>query len=74
MRGFDYASFGLTKDWEKTLLNTGLKAEMAVGGSKDPEPFTGDLLKVGRICLYSTATIAAIVAGIYVILQRKKQS
>ena len=74
VRGFDYAAFGLTKDWEKTLLNTGLKAEMAVGGSKDPEPFTGDLLKAGRICLYSTATIAAIVAGLYVILQRKKQS
>ena len=74
IKGFDYAAFGLTKDWEKTLLGTGFKAEIATGGSRDAEPFTGDSLEVGKVCLFSAAGIAAILAGIYVMLQRKRES
>ncbi len=73
VKGFDYGAYGLTKDWEKTLI-TDHKVGMAVGGSRDAEPFTGDLLKIGGACLFGTATLAAVVAGIYVMLQRKKES
>ena len=73
VKGFDYSVYGLTKDWQKTLL-TDHKAEIAVGGSRDAEPFTGDLLEIGKVCLFSVAGIAAIVAGIYVMSQRKKES
>ena len=73
VKGFDFSVFGYTKDWQKKLL-TDHKAETAVGGSRDPEPFTGDLLEIGKVCLFGTVGIAAIIAGIYVMLQRKKES
>ena len=74
IKGFDYAAFGLTKDWEKTLLGTGFKAEIATGGSRDAEPFTGDFLSVGSACLFGATAITALVACIYMVLQRKKES
>ncbi len=42
IEAFDYEAFGLTKDWEKILLNTGLTSEVVVGKSKDPAPYNGD--------------------------------
>lgn len=74
MKGFDYSVYGLTKDWEKTLLNTKLRAELAVCGSKDAEPFTGDLLEVRRICLFGTVAIVALLTSVYILLKRKKES
>ena len=73
MRGFDYSVYHLTRDWEKVLL-TGHKAEVAVGGSRDAEPFTGDLLAIGKVCLFGVAGLGAAVAGVYMMLQRKKES
>ena len=69
MKGFDYSVYGLTKDWETTVM-TAHKAEIASGGSRDAEPFTGDLIKVGTVCLFS---VVALVAGVYMVLQRKKR-
>ena len=74
MKGFDYAAFGLTKDWEKTLLGTGFKAQIATGGSRDAEPFTGDLFNTGITCVFGVAAIMALVAGFYIMSQRKKES
>ncbi len=73
VKGFDYGAYGLTKEWEKTLI-TDHKVETAVGGSRDAEPFTGDLFAIGGVCLFGTAVLAAFVAGIYAMLQRKKES
>ena len=74
VKGFDYSVYGLTKDWEKTLLNTKLRAELAVCGSKDAEPFTGDLLEDRRICLFGTVAIVALLTSVYILLKRKKES
>ena len=73
LRGFDYSVYHLTKDWEKTLL-TGHKAEFAVGGSKEAEPFTGDSFKVGKVCLLSAAGLMAVATGVYMLFQRKRES
>ena len=69
VKGYDFSVFGLTKDWKSTLL-TEHKAEIHQAGSRDAEPFTGDLLKVGTVCLFS---VVALVAGVYMVLQRKKR-
>ena len=74
IKGFDYAAFGLKKDWEKTLLGTGFKAQIATGGSRDAEPFTGDLLNTGIACAFGVAAIMALVAGFYIMSQRKRES
>ena len=74
VKGFDYSVYGLTKDWQKTLLNTGLSADMAIGGSKESGPFTGDLLAIGKVTAFATTVITAFAAGIYTVLKRKKES
>ena len=73
VKGFDYSVYGLTEDWEKTLLDTGFKVYKEVGGSKDPEPFTGDWTEIGKVvCFFGTAMIVAIGACVCVVLQRRK--
>lgn len=73
VEGFNYAKFGLTEDWEDTLLKTGLKAGMAVGGSQDAKPFTGDWFDERKVYFCGFAAVAALVAGIYLMMQRKKE-
>ena len=73
VRGFNYEAYGLTKDWEKTLL-TDHKAGTAVGGSRDAEPFAGDLFKISTACLFGAAAVVAMLVGAYTIMRRKKES
>lgn len=73
VKGFDYSIYGLTEDWKKTLLDTDFKVYKEVGGSRDPEPFTGDWTEIGKaLTLFGTVTIVVIAASIYVVLQRRK--
>ena len=72
VKGFDYSIYGLTADWQKTLL-TDYSSETAVGGSRDAEPFTGDLLALGKVCLLASATVIALGAGMYIMLRRKRE-
>ena len=53
---------------------TGHKAEFAVGGSKEAEPFTGDSFEVGKVCLLSAAGLMAVATGVYMLFQRKRES
>ena len=54
---FDYARYGLTEDWENTLLNTGLTTEIPVGGSVQTGPNSGDNTNLIYIALLVVSVI-----------------
>lgn len=72
VKGFDYAYFGLTENWEKELLNTGLSIKIAVGGSKDATPFSGDMTSVMTMVVLMSTMVGAAFVTIHVI--RKQRS
>ena len=74
IEGFDYSAYGLTENWENELLNTGLRAEVPVGGSKKPAPFTGDVIRAEKVLVAICGTAGALFFGICLILWRRKRS
>lgn len=69
---FDFASFGLTADWKKTLLDTGLEAKIEVGGSRSAAPPTGDDENMALPICGVTISMLGYLA--YVLLGQKKSS
>lgn len=72
VKGFDYAYFGLTENWEKELLGTGLSTKIAVGGSKDATPFSGDMVSILSMVVLMGAMAGAAFVTVYVTKKRKE--
>lgn len=73
IEGFNYAAYGFTENWEEEILGTGFKSGLAVGGSQDAKPFTADEFSVVKAGFWVFGAVAALVAGIYIALQKKKE-
>ena len=67
---FNYEAYGLTKDWEKTLLNTGLTSDIPIGGSRESGPYSGDFSNIGKVLAMVTLGAAGIV---FCIFERKRK-
>lgn len=62
---FDYAAYGLNKNWKKGLLDTGLSSDIPRGGSKEDGPFSGDSTSVAMLFVFIGIGIVGIGYGLY---------